>query len=538
MDAPKLARRPNPKVKTGCITCKKRRVKCDEKRPKCLRCIKTGRICDGYAQLDRDYFVQVFSHAQARSGRLERTVPTVSLYGDNVHCLEFYFHCVRPMLSGRFDTQFWSRIALQLAHAEPSVRNALIALSHLSKCEPGTLEHARRSTATKDPSQLKPFWYSYNNAVKCLVNRIAEPSYTPEVGLVSCILFVCIEFLRTDSHTAFTHLKNGLRIVSELRRERRTDLGTRQEGSAQHRFGASTSMIEEELVPILIQGLMSALMYGVDVDTEFTFLEHQPSCNYKQRFYDIREALSSYWDLRNASVLLARDMAMKLHQGVRPTKSDLQRRDYILQDHCTWLQALLELESFSNASTDERVSFSALKLAYYSTYTACACVTDTHEMSFDAHLSTFEALILHAKVIVKSMGITNVADPLRSRKDAVANFTFDTALIPALYHTALHCRCPTTRREAVTLLSLNIPREGLWDAQQHCIVAKRVIEIEEMEVDERGWPTEQARLSSSIVGLDLDKDGMFRADFLFAKDLGARTDKGWSERFALAEDQV
>lgn len=442
------------------------------------------------------------------------------------------------MLSGRFNTQFWSRIALQLAHSEPSVRNALIALSHLSKREPGTLKQARQSPAKKDSSHLKPFWLSYNSAIRCLVNRMAEPSYTPEVGLVNCIFFVCIEFLRKDSHTAFTHVKNGLRIISELRRERRTDLATRQEGSAQHRFSASTSMIEEELVPILIQGLMSAFMYGVDVDTEFTFLKQQPSCNYKQRFYNIREALSSYWDLRNTSILLARDIAMKIHQCVPPTGSDLRRRDYILQNHYTWLQALLELETSSNASTEERVSFSALKLAYYSTYTACACVTDTHEMSFDAHLSSFEALLLHAKVVVKSMGKTNVVDSPRFRADVVANFAFDTALIPALYHTALRCRCPTTRREAVALLSLDIPREGLWDAQQHRIVAKRAIEIEEMEVDKRGWPTEQARLSSSIVGLDLDENGIFRADFLFAKDLGSRIDKIWTERFVLWKSRI
>jgi hypothetical protein len=31
-----------PKVRTGCITCKIRRVKCDENRPSCNRCIRFG----------------------------------------------------------------------------------------------------------------------------------------------------------------------------------------------------------------------------------------------------------------------------------------------------------------------------------------------------------------------------------------------------------------------------------------------------------------------------------------------------------------
>ncbi|TGO62856.1 hypothetical protein BOTNAR_0108g00170 [Botryotinia narcissicola] len=37
-----------PKVKTGCNNCKNRRVKCDETRPECTKCVRSGRRCDGY----------------------------------------------------------------------------------------------------------------------------------------------------------------------------------------------------------------------------------------------------------------------------------------------------------------------------------------------------------------------------------------------------------------------------------------------------------------------------------------------------------
>lgn len=36
------------RVRTGCLTCRKRRVKCDELKPICRRCIKANVICDGY----------------------------------------------------------------------------------------------------------------------------------------------------------------------------------------------------------------------------------------------------------------------------------------------------------------------------------------------------------------------------------------------------------------------------------------------------------------------------------------------------------
>lgn len=42
-------RRAHRKVRTGCLTCKIRRKKCDESKPECQRCRSTGRVCDGYS---------------------------------------------------------------------------------------------------------------------------------------------------------------------------------------------------------------------------------------------------------------------------------------------------------------------------------------------------------------------------------------------------------------------------------------------------------------------------------------------------------
>ncbi|WJG35826.1 uncharacterized protein FOBCDRAFT_228081, partial [Fusarium oxysporum Fo47] len=46
----KRTRASRPKVKTGCITCKIRHLKCDETKPKCKRCVKDKHTCDGYQQ--------------------------------------------------------------------------------------------------------------------------------------------------------------------------------------------------------------------------------------------------------------------------------------------------------------------------------------------------------------------------------------------------------------------------------------------------------------------------------------------------------
>lgn len=37
------------RVRTGCVTCRKRRIKCDEAKPVCARCRSANFLCEGYA---------------------------------------------------------------------------------------------------------------------------------------------------------------------------------------------------------------------------------------------------------------------------------------------------------------------------------------------------------------------------------------------------------------------------------------------------------------------------------------------------------
>ncbi|KAK7203329.1 fungal-specific transcription factor domain-containing protein [Myxozyma melibiosi] len=42
------------RTRTGCLTCRRRRVKCDEAQPKCARCVKANRVCEGYVNTSFD----------------------------------------------------------------------------------------------------------------------------------------------------------------------------------------------------------------------------------------------------------------------------------------------------------------------------------------------------------------------------------------------------------------------------------------------------------------------------------------------------
>ncbi|KAF3031544.1 hypothetical protein E8E12_000899 [Didymella heteroderae] len=449
-----------------------------------------------------------------------------------MHYLEFYYHCVGPKLSGQFDTEFWSRTILQMAHAEHAVRSALIALSHLDKHQSGTLQQARRSALDETQYDRRPFYVNYNKAIRLLLEHMAKPTFSPEVGLVVCLLFACIEFLQADPKIAFTHIRSGLNIVQELRQRQMISSAVAPTESVQISVSARSNMVEQVLVPILTHALASALPYGASLAQDFVFLESCPRYFTGASFASVDDARSSFFDLRNAAFTIARDMAVKLYGSLAFTESDLKRQKCLLERYNIWLQALEAFENSQAVTAADVLSISALRLGYCASYSACACITDKTQMAYDVHLDSYRNIIRHASILIESLYVDDASET-HSASAPTANFTFNTSIIPALFYTAIRCRCPVTRREAIKLLTKDLPREGLWDPEQHRIVAERVIEIEEMDVDAKGWPTETSRLCRSSVGTEVDEKNGFVADFLYTKDLDLAAHKIWSERLTL-----
>ncbi|KAF2464470.1 uncharacterized protein BDR25DRAFT_242370 [Lindgomyces ingoldianus] len=506
-------RRYGAKVKTGCRTCKLRRVKCDERKPACVRCTSTGRKCDGYAQV-AGFNPQALVPTQSSSFR--STVPMLSGLGDSVLYLEFYHHCAAPTLASNFDHEFWSRIVLQMAQSESAVRHAVIALGYLVKTEPGNLKHARSVSAS---DSRKTLLLHYNKAVRCLVHRMAESSYPIEVGLVTCLLFICIEFLRGDYYTAFTHLHSGLKIIAEWwqrpQNASQSSLPSLPSSIAIAKTVAGPSIISGKLIPMFIRAIATGLLFGAPFEPLLKRFCTRPQILQGRPFTSVLEAQSAIYGLRNATVILVSVVTRKVISGTKPTTKDLQYHAYLLSCHDSWFRALRILEREGKLSREDSVVASSLKISHYSTYIALAGAIDAHQTSFDAHISSFKALNHHAKIVLDSMNLPT-SSPSASKQGA-AHFTFEISLIPPLYFAAIHCRCPATRRESVSLLARNPPREALWDPKQHAVVARRVIEIEEREVDqETGRPVQRTRLASANIHGDMDENGGFWVSFTSA----------------------
>ncbi|KAK0746660.1 hypothetical protein B0T18DRAFT_156553 [Schizothecium vesticola] len=228
----KRTRASKPKVRTGCITCKIRRVKCGEEKPVCLRCTSTGRTCDGYdgclspsrnrfamdpiehAELAKSEFLRACQHNEALR-YMRPLAPEVDGYK-----MDKLFLRLPPVAAstgstfhGAFVT-FWNRVSSQ-NHGDDALRHALVALGavHQLYCPP---EVPLPEGFT--PESLEVFAIQrYNMSISRLQPHII--SSNPEsvrITLICCLAFIFLETLRSNHAAAVTHFINGLRILESL----------------------------------------------------------------------------------------------------------------------------------------------------------------------------------------------------------------------------------------------------------------------------------------------------------------------------------
>lgn len=215
--AAKRARASRPKVKSGCITCKTRRVKCDETKPQCLRCLRFGRTCDGYPEPHSGRGVVMIP--------IKPRIPSISVYSPSVsvHATEEehrYFQTFRDHsayeLSGFFTNEFWTNIVLQESYSIAPIRHAVIAVGALNK----SLENAPgpqlkvNVIQSVDKRHHENAVLHYLKAIQTL-NQYISTSNSPQlrVALISCLLFVCFETFQGGFASSVQQTYGGLKIL-------------------------------------------------------------------------------------------------------------------------------------------------------------------------------------------------------------------------------------------------------------------------------------------------------------------------------------
>ncbi|KAL2831445.1 hypothetical protein BDW59DRAFT_169709 [Aspergillus cavernicola] len=235
-----------PKVRTGCLTCKQRRIKCDEAKPDCGNCSRTGRHCEYPVTLRApeaasQEVVQAPRRLPIRVYNLPFKVP-----GSQADRQLLHFYCVEAAgsLSSFSDPTLWTSLILQRSHHQPVIRHALVTLAALHRAylqggnsiQPAATEASIQRIA-KCHRQLRLY--------------LRSPNATPDTPLICSILFYAFETLIGDANSAMQHLNNGLKLFKQCQANWHNDELLPHLMNIFSRLDVQASTFDDARIPIL-----------------------------------------------------------------------------------------------------------------------------------------------------------------------------------------------------------------------------------------------------------------------------------------------
>ncbi|KAL2060072.1 hypothetical protein VTL71DRAFT_9894 [Oculimacula yallundae] len=226
-----------PKVSTGCKTCKRRKVKCDETKPGCSRCFKFGIDCEGYGSTQSGLSTNPTKFAPAHKERFllpnnphlvlrraseplpcqARLQPVTQRKGGLED--QQYFrprqgslnHDLMNFNEGSLDNLLWDHRLLN-THSTPDtepliqqLKDSIIALSKAKSSEKSvesfSLASAHYSFAFRQYGKAL-------EAIREVASSTAETHPTKTLLHASVLIFI-FESIQGDSAMAITHLRSA-----------------------------------------------------------------------------------------------------------------------------------------------------------------------------------------------------------------------------------------------------------------------------------------------------------------------------------------
>ena len=233
-----------------------RRVKCDLSQPSCLKCLSTGRTCDGYSEMplafkahkalsdSTDYYEGITGRADSCDSYSPCT--TMSTYKEQQWNSKYHglilqslgSFMILPMtgstqpeamcffkdisikdLNEYRPCEPWRNTLMFFSQTVPAVRHAAIALSLIHRnyldrhsngwvYEPSSSKYRLSDTA---PSR------QYNRAIHLLLNsESGDSGAITATTLLVCYLFTCFEHLAGDDVQAMKHLRGGVALSRNI----------------------------------------------------------------------------------------------------------------------------------------------------------------------------------------------------------------------------------------------------------------------------------------------------------------------------------
>ncbi|KAJ5371766.1 hypothetical protein N7517_003772 [Penicillium concentricum] len=453
------------KSRNGCITCKMRHVRCGEEKPDCLQCLKGGRKCDGYNSASQKQLHEKVS----RSNLCPAVGPDnriVLLPGSREERQYVHAFCtqISQAFSGFFSSDLWNYFLPQLSYREPTVRHAVAAVSAMYEQHTNPSADGRGS----DLFALQ----QYNKAIQKFRDHLANPKeFKYDLLLVTCLLFICVEMLRSNNVRVLDHIQGGIHIL----------LNQQKLVSPKRRDG-----IDHELSQLFYRLNIQLPLFGRPVISFDPQPKKQTSAPRQAiKFENISQARESLTSITNRGLAFSRSafshslsQSPSLERTAPPDQIREQqlKQQWQLEQECydwyTAFELMMEKPAKKIGLLDPRATL-VLKINYNTSLVWLLCCTARHECIYDEYNTYFENIVAAAEEII-TLG-RNLEKP-----SGLEPFSLDADVVPMVYWAATKCREPYIRRRAIEVLAKYPTKEGLWgQGRRHCSTARRILEIEE-----------------------------------------------------------
>ncbi|KAI1747013.1 hypothetical protein F4782DRAFT_522753 [Xylaria castorea] len=451
-----------PKTQTGCLTCKIRRVKCDEAVPACLRCTSTGRTCDGYAHINTP--TETVTVLAGPSFEIQ-------VCPRSKRSFAFFVQRTCSQLAGFFGSHFWERLVLQAAHHEPAIRHAIIAIGSRH-------ELAVQQTANIDAVGVFALG-QYNLAIKHLL----DPSFTNgkrsvDIYLVSSILFACFENMQGNNALAITHIQSGVKLLRETAYDQHTGALHHQQFGSTSRINSYTSLETYAKIFAFLDSQASRMVgdYQRPLVASSHLLASQIYGDAPISFSSINEAKSTF---EFGACLFSGNLDAKLSGDAvqfphNPTEDKRSHLANLMAKFWLGVQELMQSKR-AHLTRKEELAAAILQLNVLVTWISFEIeLRHPHSpATWDDFMDQVLEMILLGEKIVSYINDSG---------DNTVSFGWESGYIIPVYAVATNCRDPTIRHRAIAILRSVHRQEGLWNSLLVAKAAERVMEIEETEL--------------------------------------------------------
>lgn len=377
-------------------------------------------------------------------------------------------------LSGIFDSDFWDQLVLQSSFEEPAILHAVAAIGSAYRSNRLARDELDAQIGDMDKEGTNAL-REYNKAIVCLKAHLAYVDLCSlRVTLITCMLFICFEYLRRNLKVGDTHLLNGLRLVRHIHNrqypDRESILIT----------GETPESVDDHLIEAFARLNLQCALFGLGAKHTYLLEGDSGFCfNIPPLFESVQQARRQLDGMLSGTYHL-------LMQRCDNEQGDLANSDLadFLHDQqqlktslASWLEAYHRTISQMKHDLTCSLAFMVLRMYHTMAYIiSSVCHPLAAESDFDLYTGDFVSIIKQAIELAEGAKIHMLERPSPFKKKT---FTVDMGYIPVLYYLALKCRNPRMRRQAIKMMQVSPHREGVWDGELSAAIARRVVSLEE-----------------------------------------------------------